>query len=815
MMTSQGEEDIFISKTSPIGDVIWAKQIGGPGADIANSIAMDKDQNLIVTGVFHGTVDFDPGPNSFPLSAGVEGSGFIVKLDENGEFLWAVKIVGDGYSEIKAAKTDGTDNIFITGHFESTADFDPSDGVSMLTSKGMEDIFIAKYTPQGQLMWVHGLGGPGSDEGRAVAVTLTGQVWVTGHFSESVNFNPVSNDETLTADGLEDIFVATYTGQGNYIRALRIGGGEDEEINGMYMDPAGNVLLTGMFQGVVDFNPSTFTSYLSSNGGDDGFVLKLSPSGTFNWARSFGGEHDDKGIDVSSDYNGNILVSGCFTGYADFYSGSPDSWAQATGEEDVFVLTLKSDGAFGRMDQIGGVGADVAYAIAHYEANHFYVAGAFTQTMDADPFADDFPLIANGGQDIFLASINVCPPVYANIEATVCDSMLSLDGKAVWTSSGVYLDTIPSSVGCDSIVTVFLTVNERDESEVTVESCNSYTTPNGQNTWTESGEYMESFVNANGCDSLIFYHLTIYDDSETTDTRTECDSYSDPLGNEYTSSGFYDYTLQDMHGCDSVILLELTIINHIETFLEETACDSFVTPGGVLTTSGEYTEVLIAQNGCDSIVTLDLTIVHSSEGTEVAERCISYTTPDGGETYTESGIYTYVIQNAVGCDSVVTLDLSIIGPDNTMIINDFFLTAHQDSAEYQWMDCIANELIPGATEQSFFPTESGTYAAIVTLNGCVDTTACVNLMLVSSNDPDHLSAVRVYPNPTQSEIFIDLGSTRNDVQMKISDVYGRQLDYLEVRHVSSIPYRLDYPQGMYLIQILADGQRKVFQVVKM
>ena len=810
MLTAEGDDDIFISKTSPIGDVIWAKRVGGPGTDIPNSIALDNDRNLIVTGVFHGTVDFDPGPNSFPLSAGIDGSGFMLKLDENGEFIWAIRLIGDGYSEITSVKTDGTDNIFITGHFEQTADFDPSDGESSLHSKGMQDIFLAKYTPEGQLIWVHGLGGPGSDVGRAVAVTLTGQVWVTGHFAESVDFNPISND-----DGLEDIFVATYTGQGQYIRALRIGGGEDEEINSMYMDPMGSILLTGMFRGVVDFNPSTFTSYLSSYGGDDGFILKLSPSGTFNWARSFGGVDNDKGIDVSADNNGHILVSGYFTGYADFYSGSPDSWAQATGEKDVFVLTLKSNGDFGRMDQIGGVGPDAANAIAHYEANHFYVAGSFTQTMDADPFADDFPLVANGAQDFFLASINICPPVYANMEATVCDSMVSPDGKAVWTSSGVYLDTIPSSVGCDSIITVFLTVNDHDEMDVIVESCNSYTTPSGQNTWTESGEYMEALVNGEGCDSLIYYQLTIYNNSETTDTRTECDQYQDPLGNVYSSSGFYDYTMQDVHGCDSVILLALTIINHVETDLTETACDSLVTPGGVLTVSGEYTQIFTGMNGCDSIVNIDLTILHSTEGSETAERCLSYTTPDGEETFSQSGTYTFVIPNAAGCDSLVTLNLSIIGPDNSMIINDFFLTAHQDSAEYQWIDCDADELIPDAVEQSFFPTVSGTYAAIVTLNGCVDTTACVNLMLTSTSETDLLSNVKLYPNPTFGEIFVDLGTTRDRVKIEITDVYGRQLDYLDVQLVNSIPYTFDFPQGMYLFHILTDGQRKVFQVVKM
>jgi hypothetical protein len=815
ILSSAGDDDIFISKTSPSGASLWAERIGGPAKDHATGIAMDREGNVIITGSFHGTADFDPGPDVFPLSAGVAGDGFILKLDENGNFIWAVKITGDGFNEIRSVRTDGTNNIIVTGLFEGTADFDPTDGLSLHSSKGLDDIFLAKYTPDGQLIWVNGIGGPGSDEGRGVTVTLTGNVWVAGHFSESVDFNPKPDDASLTAQGQDDIFVATYNGQGEYIRALRIGGNEDEEVNGIHMDAPGNILLTGMFRGNVDFNPSTFTDFLASQGGDDGFVVKLSPSGSFVWARSFGGEENDKGIDISADHLGNILVSGSFNGYADFYSGTPDAWAQASGAEDIYVLSLNANGDFGRMDQISGAGSDAASAVAHYKSTRYYIAGSFDEPIDADPSADEFSLSPNGISDFFLASINICPAVFSSFEATVCDSMISPDGEAVWFATGTYLDTLPSFIGCDSIITVILTVIIHDETDVTATSCDSYTTPNGQHTWNQSGEYMETFTNADGCDSLVFYHLTIYQSSETIDTRTECDQYIDPLGNVYTSSGSFIFTVPDVNGCDSVILLELTIVEHSETDITETACDSLVTPGGVLTSSGIYPLMYTGINGCDSIVNLFLTILHSTSGSEVVETCFEYTTPDGEETFNESGVYTFVVPNAAGCDSVVTLDLSVVGPDDIITINDDFLSAHQDSAAYQWLDCTTNTAIPGETGQNYFPANSGSYAVMVTLNDCVDTSACVELMLVSSNEPDAPSAIRLYPNPTNGDILIDLSGVRKNVKLEITDVYGRQLELISLQHVQSIPFVLDYPQGVYLFHILADGQRKVIQVVKM
>jgi hypothetical protein len=815
ILSSAGDDDIFITKTSPSGDVYWSKRIGGHGKDHANSIAMDRGGNVIVTGSFHETADFDPGPNIFPLSAGVDGDAFITKLDENGDFLWAIPISGDGFNEIRSVQTDATNTIFVTGFFDETVDFDPTVGVSLQTSRGLEDIFLAKYTPEGQLIWVNSFGGPGSDAGRGVAVTLTGQVWVSGHFSDVVDFNPNTDDATLTAQGLDDIFVATYSGQGGYIRSLRIGGNENDEVNGMHMDATGNILLTGMFKGNVDFNPSSFTYFLGSHGEDDGFVIKLSPSGTFTWARSFGGDDNDKGIEISSDYHGNVLVTGYFTGNADFYSGNPDSWAQATDEEDISVLMFNSKGDFDRIDQIGGLGTDAGHALAHYEATRFHIAGSFTQKIDADPSADVFTLSSNGADDFFLASINVCPAVYSFFEATDCDSMISPDGEAVWTSTGMYLDTLSSAIGCDSIVTVALTINLHDETHITSTSCDSYTTPNGQQTWTQSGDYTETLTNTEGCDSLVFYHLTINPNSETTDRRTECDQYEDPLGNIYTSSGFYVYILPNVYGCDSVISLELTIVHPSETDRTETACDSLVTPGGVLTASGDYTQIFSDANGCDSIVNLHLTILHSSSGSEVVETCFSYTTPDGEETYEDSGTFTYVVPNADGCDSVVTLDLLIFGPDNSVTIHDKSISAQQDSAAYQWMDCTSNTLITGAVEQTYFPASNGSYAVIVSRNDCVDTSACVQFILVSSNEPYSLSGIRLYPNPTQGDILIDLSILRKNVQMEITDVYGRKLEFINFQQVHSISFTLDFPQGIYLFHILVDGQRKVIQVVKM
>ncbi len=124
-----------------------------------------------------------------------------------------------------------------------------------------------------------------------------------------------------------------------------------------------------------------------------------------------------------------------------------------------------------------------------------------------------------------------------------------------------------------------------------------------------------------------------------------------------------------------VILLELTIVQPSETERTETTCDSLVTPLGVSDCIRRLYPGVAGTNGCDSIVNIHLTIIQSSSGSEVVETCFSYTTPDGEETFDDSGTYTFVVPNAAGCDSVVTLDLLILGPDNNITINDNYLSA--------------------------------------------------------------------------------------------------------------------------------------------
>ena len=241
------------------------------------------------------------------------------------------------------------------------------------------------------------------------------------------------------------------------------------------------------------------------------------------------------------------------------------------------------------------------------------------------------------------------------IEETACDSY-TWDGDE-YTVSGQYQKIYTAANGCDSIVTLTLTINNSVTNAISVEACKSYVWDNDE--YTTSGQYEKTFTAVNGCDSTVTLTLTILDPYEVTDTQTACKSY-DWEGDTYTQSGQYQKTLTAANGCDSIVTLDLTILDPYEVTDTQSACKSYEWEGDIYTASGQYQKTLTAANGCDSIVTLDLTILPAVETTAPAvTECDSYYWAEADTTITASGTYKHIFSTVEGCDSIVTLPVTI------------------------------------------------------------------------------------------------------------------------------------------------------------
>ena len=304
---------------------------------------------------------------------------------------------------------------------------------------------------------------------------------------------------------------------------------------------------------------------------------------------------------------------------------------------------------------------------------------------------------------------------WANDTATACDEYV-WNGKT-YTESGVYIDTIPSQAGCDSIVTLTLTINRSITNEQTEVACDSYTWTDGK-TYTESGTYYQYLQTIHGCDSTVVLHLTVNRSIEVPYEVTACDSYTWSNGVTYTQSGVYYNSLKTIHGCDSVEILTLTINYSDTAYFSATACDSYVWHDETYTTSGTYEYLTRTVHGCDSLEVLTLTI-HNSITTELTEvACDSYTWTDG-KTYTKSGTYYQYLQTIHGCDSTVVLHLTI----NRSIEVPYEVTACDS---YTWSNGITY-------------TQSGVYYDFLkTIHGCDSVE--ILILTINYSDTAYLSA---------------------------------------------------------------------------
>ena len=243
------------------------------------------------------------------------------------------------------------------------------------------------------------------------------------------------------------------------------------------------------------------------------------------------------------------------------------------------------------------------------------------------------------------------------------------------TVSGLYVDTLQSVTGCDSIVTTELILDTPVYSTTDLELCYGDSAMFGGVMYDTSGVYTDTLQAQAGCDSVSIFNLIIKDlNIGDTTSLIACDSV-DWNGIIYMLSGLYVDTLQSAAGCDSIITLDLTINNsYLEDTIVLTACDSTTWGGTTYTTSGMYNDTLVSASGCDSVITLDLTINGSNASdTTVLTACDS--TVWNATTYTTTGIYRDTLQSVAGCDSIITLDLTIVSPvtsnvDSTICYGD-------------------------------------------------------------------------------------------------------------------------------------------------
>jgi hypothetical protein len=381
----------------------WAKSMGGGGAEDGRSVVIDGGGNTYTVGSFSYTVDFDPGSATFNLKSDGQGDIFISKLDASGNFKWAKKIGGVDEEYGTNVDVDALGNVYLTGSFYKTLDADPGTGTFNITSAGALDFFILKLDASGNFKWAKKIGGTDIDNVADMKVDSVGNVYSTGYFTGTADFDPGAGTYNLTATGNTDIFILKLDASGNFVWAKNFGGASNSNIGyTIAVDNKGNIYTRGSFWGTVDFNPGSGTFNLESTTNGNNFILKLDASANFVWANA-NKNIADYFIDV--DGSGNVYTTGIFAITTDIDPGTGTYNLTNLGGRDIFILKLNASGNFVWAKSIGGTANDEGISTLDASGN-IYTTGSFNGKVDFDPGVGTYNLTSTSGGANFILKLD-------------------------------------------------------------------------------------------------------------------------------------------------------------------------------------------------------------------------------------------------------------------------------------------------------------------------------------------------------------------------------------------------------------------------
>ena len=446
-----GFRDAFVLKIDTDGNLVWAKQFGGPGdtGPQATMVEIDAESNVIVAGLFNNTCDFDPGPGVLNLTSSAHFQAFLVKLNNDGGLIWA-KQLGNGpeiYSgcTIIDLKCDLGGNIVATGFFSRTCDFDPGTGVYNVTSSagGQADAFIYKLDKNCNFIWVRTFIQHGTNnhfiQPTGIDIDGMNNIITTGIFIGDYDFDPGPGDKTVYANPWE-YYISKLDAQGNYLWSHTLGNNGYDQGNDVVVDADNNIYSVGNFSNTVDFDPGPGTFTYNCDEYGTSALLKFDPDGNFKYAALFPGPvHSTSGMRrMAIDPARNIYIAGT-----------------------------------------GGYSID-------------YDPGSGVVTIPSGPFVLKYGPCFNASTSVL--TVNACSSYMLNSQTYI--------------ASGTYVQTIPNATGCDSTITLHLVINNK-KTEQTKSICEgSYFFAGGSNQ-NAAGIYYDTLTTTMGCDSVVITQIAI------------------------------------------------------------------------------------------------------------------------------------------------------------------------------------------------------------------------------------------------------------------------------------------------------------------
>lgn len=508
------------------------------GLESLNMMRVNSKGELICTYHYLNNLDFDISPST--LTLGSQGTDVaLVKYDENFNLIWAKQISGPDADDSYGLGIDQNDNIYMSGRFNGTTDFDPSAASFNLTSNGQNDCFIAKYDDNGSLVWVVAFGGTDSDYTYGLELdTLNKMVYVKGAFRDQVDFDPGTGVHNVTSMGSEDAFITKFNFDGNFIDVFTLQSSDAMGIADFELLDK-HIYLSGSFLNTVDFDPTGNLDNHTSGGNYDSYITKIDTNFNYIWTKTITSATDVRLGTIDSDEFGNLYISGTFENTVDFDIGPGTNNLTSQGDDDIFFGRVDTTFSLDFISAVGGTLEDRSSVIINKPNGGFFMSGQLYRNGCVNPNSSDDCISTMNGRHAYYQEY---------------DSL----GNEIWTT---FIQQSSSMAFMYDMLyysdTLVVTGTFSDQLDV-IFNDNLDTT---YNSFGSSDIFLRRYVNCSA--------------TQTTITDTVCYTYVSPDGFTTDQSGTHNYTLQSVNGCDSNITINLIVVG----------LDSTVTQNGSLLTS--------------------------------------------------------------------------------------------------------------------------------------------------------------------------------------------------------------------------------------
>lgn len=383
-LVGAGSIDIFVVKLDAAGNHVWSKSFGGFSSEHASSVAIDPIGDVVVTGHSLGPVDFGGGT----LPSGGDYDAFVVKLDAAGNHVWSKRFGDVEYQVGKQVAVDSAGTVFVAGNFLGSVDLGggPLQSAHQGPSAGGNDIFVAALDAAGDHLWSKAFSGDSYNDAHSLAVDPAGNIALAGYLAGTTDYG----GGPRTSAGITDAFAVKLDGAGNHLWSQRFGDDAEQEIWGLATNSAGDLVLTGFSNGVIDFGGGPLANVQPA----DFFVAVLDGAGGHVWSTRFGEDGHQVAGAVAVDGADNILLTGWNSGTIDL-GGGPET--APGGGKDLFVAKLSAAGSHLWSSYHHGTGSIVVPAITADAAGNVFVAANFTDSLDIGGM-----LVSSGGDDALL-----------------------------------------------------------------------------------------------------------------------------------------------------------------------------------------------------------------------------------------------------------------------------------------------------------------------------------------------------------------------------------------------------------------------------